>query len=43
MSMYVVKRSGKTESVHFDKITSRIKILCGGLDPKVGDALCRFE
>ncbi len=31
--MQVVKRSGKTESVSFDKITARIKKLCYGLDP----------
>jgi hypothetical protein len=35
MSMYVVKRGGRRESVHFDKITSRISKLCYGLDPKV--------
>jgi len=34
MSMYVMKRSGRRESVHFDKITSRIKKLCYGLDSK---------
>lgn len=39
MSMYVLKRSGKRESVHFDKITSRVSKLCYGLDAKV----CRFE
>ena len=33
--MYVLKRSGKKESVHFDKITSRIQKLCFGLDTKV--------
>ena len=33
MSMFVMKRNGKRESVHFDKITSRIQKLCGGLDP----------
>jgi len=32
--MYVVKRNGKSESVHFDKITSRVSKLCYGLDPK---------
>jgi len=32
--MYVMKRSGKRESVHFDKITSRISKLNYGLDPK---------
>ena len=31
-----MKRSGRRESVHFDKITSRIKKLCYGLDSKVG-------
>ena len=35
MSMYVMKRSGKRESVHFDKITSRVSKLCYGLDAKV--------
>lgn len=33
--MFVVKRSGKRESVHFDKITSRVSKLCYGLDSKV--------
>lgn len=37
MSMYVKKRNGRRESVHFDKITSRIKKLCYGLDAKVSD------
>jgi len=37
MSMFVVKRSGKKESVYFDKITSRISKLCYGLDPKYVD------
>ncbi len=31
--MQVVKRSGKSESVSFDKITARVKKLCYGLDP----------
>ncbi len=31
--MQVVKRSGKTELVSFDKITARIKKLCYGLNP----------
>lgn len=35
MSMYVMKRNGRRESVHFDKITSRIQKLCYGLDAKV--------
>ncbi|ETO26767.1 ribonucleoside-diphosphate reductase large chain [Reticulomyxa filosa] len=33
--MYVIKRSGQKESVHFDKITSRISNLCWGLSPAV--------
>lgn len=39
MSMYVMKRSGKRESVHFDKITSRVSKLCYGLDSKHVDAI----
>jgi ribonucleoside-diphosphate reductase alpha chain len=35
--MQVVKRSGKTEDVSFDKITARIKKLCYGFDPKYID------
>lgn len=35
--MQVVKRSGKLESVSFDKITARVKKLCYGLDPKFID------
>jgi ATP cone domain len=35
MRHYVVKRNGKRESVHFDKITSRINKLCYGLNPNV--------
>ena len=31
--MQVLKRSGKRESVSFDKITARVKKLCYGLDP----------
>lgn len=30
--MYVFKRDGRKEEVHFDKITKRIKKLCDGLD-----------
>lgn len=30
--MYVIKRDGQKESVHFDKITSRIEKLCEGLN-----------
>ena len=37
MSYFVIKRSGKHESVHFDKITSRVSKLCFGLDPKFVD------
>jgi len=33
--MYVIKRDGRKEPVHFDKITSRITKLSWGLDPKV--------
>lgn len=33
--MYVIKRDGKQEEVQFDKITTRIKKLCYGLDPMV--------
>lgn len=36
--MYVIKRDGKRENVHFDKITSRINKLCYGLDPDHVDA-----
>jgi hypothetical protein len=31
--MNVVKRDGRLEPVHFDKVTSRISKLCYGLDP----------
>ena len=33
-NMFVVKRDGREEECHFDKITSRIKKLCFGLDTK---------
>lgn len=33
--MYVVKRDGSKQEVHFDKITSRIKKLCYGLPEQV--------
>ena len=33
-TMYVIKRNGRQETVLFDKITSRIKKLCYGLDSK---------
>ena len=32
--MYVIKRDGRSEDVLFDKITSRIKKLCYGLDDR---------
>ena len=32
--MNVIKRNGKKEPVHFDKITARISKLCYGLDDK---------
>lgn len=33
--MYVIKRNGKKEPVMFDKITSRVKKLCYGLNKLV--------
>lgn len=36
--MFVLKRDGRKELVHFDKITSRIHKLCYGLDPAHVDA-----
>ena len=36
--MFVIKRDGRREIVHFDKITSRINKLCYGLDPLHVDA-----
>ena len=36
--MYVVKRDGRNEPCSFDKITSRIKKLCYGLDAKYVDS-----
>ncbi len=35
INMYVLKRDGRREDVQFDKITSRIKKLCYGLDSRV--------
>ncbi|XP_013405225.1 ribonucleoside-diphosphate reductase large subunit [Lingula anatina] len=35
--MYVSKRGGREEKVHFDKITSRISKLCYGLNPDFVD------
>ena len=39
--MYIIKRDGRKESVHFDKITSRISKLCYSLNPKVRFVLFR--
>ena len=36
--IFVVKRNGRQEFVHFDKITSRIEKLCYGLDRDYIDA-----
>ena len=36
-SMFVVKRDGRTEPVHFDKITARITKLSYGLNPEFCD------
>ncbi|KAF9351740.1 Ribonucleoside-diphosphate reductase large subunit [Mortierella sp. AD094] len=35
--MFVLKRDGRRETVHFDKITSRISKLCYGLNPDFVD------
>jgi hypothetical protein len=35
--MFVVKRDGRQEDVHFDKITARIRKLCYGLDMRYID------
>jgi len=35
--MFVMKRDGRKEEVHFDKITSRIAKLCYGLSPRFVD------
>src|ERR1700753_3843610 len=37
--MFVIKRSGKQESVKFDKITARIEKLCYGLDRRFVNAV----
>ena len=37
MAMYVVKRDGRQEPVHFDKITARINKLSYGLNPDFCD------
>merc|ERR1719401_3022631 len=33
-AMHVVKRDGRHQEVKFDSITTRIRNLCAGLDPK---------
>lgn len=35
--MYVIKRDGREEKVHLDKITARISNLCNGLDMRFID------
>ena len=37
--MYVLKRNGKQEAVHFDKITSRVMKLSYGLALKTDDII----
>ena len=44
--MYVVKRDGRKEPVHFDKITARITKLSYGLNPEFCDPVslsCRIN
>lgn len=40
--MYVVKRDGRKEPVHFDKITARITKLSYGLNPEFCDPVSHF-
>ena len=42
-TMYVVKRDGRQEPVHFDKITARISRLAYGLNPDFCDPVCLRE
>lgn len=37
--MFIIKRSGERESVHFDKITTRLQSLCFNLSPRVDPAI----
>lgn len=37
--MIVIKRDGRRQEIHFDKITARIQKLCYGLDPKHVDPI----
>ena len=39
--MFVTKRDGTKERVQFDKVTSRIKSLCEGLDMEFVDPVSR--
>lgn len=39
--MYVIKRDGRQEEVHFDKITARIRTLTDGLDKRFIDPVRR--
>jgi ATP cone domain len=39
MASYVLKRDGRRESVHFDKITSRVSKLCYGLNSRHVDPI----
>ena len=42
--MFVVKRDGRREPVHFDKITARITKLSYGLNPEFCDPVsCRLR
>ena len=41
MAMYVVKRDGRQEPVHFDKITARISKLAYGLNQEFCDPVRR--
>ena len=41
MSMFVVKRDGRKQSVKYDKITSRIEKLSYGLDTQVSQKVTR--
>ncbi len=39
--MYVIKRDGREEKVHLDKITARIGKLCDGLDMRFIDPVSK--
>jgi hypothetical protein len=38
-TMYVIKRDGRKEAVHFDKITARLRKLSYGLNPEHCDVV----